>query len=31
MLFVGVRFGGEGVFLFLAGYMDVTAPATSAR
>lgn len=31
MLFVGGRFGEEGVFLFLAGYMDATAPAISAR
>lgn len=31
MLFVGGRFGREGTFLFLADYMDVTAPAISAR
>lgn len=27
----GKHFGGEGVFLFLAGYRDVTAPVISAK
>lgn len=31
MLFVRARFQGKGIFLFLAGYMNVIVPAIAAR